>query len=53
MGSGGVAPPFLNLELGGGEWWASRSDHFIPGERDPPPVPIGYEAGLLEVKQYI
>jgi hypothetical protein len=32
-GSGGMAPPFLTLVLDGGEWSASRSCHFKPGER--------------------
>jgi hypothetical protein len=30
-GSGGVAPPFLNSALDGGEWSASRPGHLTPG----------------------
>jgi hypothetical protein len=32
-GSGGTAPPFLTSALDAGEWSASRSCCFIPGER--------------------
>jgi hypothetical protein len=32
-GSGGIAPPFLNLTLDGDEWSASRPGRFTPGER--------------------
>jgi hypothetical protein len=28
-----IAPPFLASEINGGEWSASRSGRFIPGER--------------------
>jgi hypothetical protein len=34
MGSGGIAPPILTLELDGSKWWASLPGSFIPGERD-------------------
>jgi hypothetical protein len=30
-GSGGIAPPFLTLALGGGEWSASRPGERVPG----------------------
>jgi hypothetical protein len=30
-----MAPPFLVSELDGGEWSASRSGRFTPGERAP------------------
>jgi hypothetical protein len=29
---------FLNSNLDGGEWPATRSGHFIPAEPPPPPV---------------
>jgi hypothetical protein len=32
-GSGGIAPLFLTLALDEGEWSASRSGRFNPGER--------------------
>jgi hypothetical protein len=35
MGGGGIGPPFLTSALGGGEWWASRTGLFTPGERAP------------------
>jgi hypothetical protein len=31
-GSGGIASPILTSVQGGGEWTASRSGHFTPGE---------------------
>jgi hypothetical protein len=34
-GSGGIAPPFLISAPDGGEWSATRSDRFTPGERAP------------------
>jgi hypothetical protein len=44
MGSGGIAPPFLTLEVDEGEWSVSRPGHFTSGERA---VLIGYEAGWV------
>jgi hypothetical protein len=41
MGSGGIAPPFLTSTLDGGEWLASRSSHFTPGEKAPGTHRIG------------
>jgi hypothetical protein len=35
MGTGGIAPPFLILTLGGGEWSGSRPLCFAPGIRAP------------------
>jgi hypothetical protein len=35
MGSGGIAPPFLNWELDGGELSASHPFCFTPEEIDP------------------
>jgi hypothetical protein len=34
-GNGGIAPSFLALVKGGGEWSASGPGRFIPGERVP------------------
>jgi hypothetical protein len=31
-GSGGIAPPFLTSALDGGEWSASSTGRFTPGE---------------------
>jgi hypothetical protein len=41
MGSGGIAPPFLNSAIVGAEWSASRPDRFIAGERTPGTYWIG------------
>jgi hypothetical protein len=35
IGSGGIAPPFLNSALDGGEWSASRTACFTLGEKSP------------------
>jgi hypothetical protein len=35
MGSGGIAPPFLESALDGGEWSASRPYRFTPFETAP------------------
>jgi hypothetical protein len=35
MGSGGIAPPFLTLQLYGDEWSASRSCRFTLGNMTP------------------
>jgi hypothetical protein len=45
-GSGGIAPPFLNSALDGGEWSVSRSSRFTPGERVPSSHSIGGWVGL-------
>jgi hypothetical protein len=49
-GSGGIAPPFLTLELDGGEWSALRTGHFTFMERAPGSHWIGgwvdHRAGL-------
>jgi hypothetical protein len=37
----GVAPPFLNSALDGGEWLASRLGCFIPREKAPSKLWIG------------
>jgi hypothetical protein len=34
-GRGGIASRILNLTVDGGEWSASRPDHFTPGETAP------------------
>jgi hypothetical protein len=43
MGSGCIAPQFLNLITDGGEWSASRPGPFTSEKGLP--VPIGWEAG--------
>jgi hypothetical protein len=35
MGSEGIVPPFWTSALGGGEWSASCTGYFTPGERSP------------------
>jgi hypothetical protein len=40
-GNGNVAPGILTSSLNGGEWSASRSGHFILGERAPGTHRIG------------
>jgi hypothetical protein len=44
--SGGIAPPILTSTLDGGEWSASHSDLFVPGERFFSTHWIGGWAGL-------
>jgi hypothetical protein len=39
--SGGIAPQFLTSTLDGGEWSASLSGRFTPGDRDPGTYCIG------------
>jgi hypothetical protein len=44
-GTGGIAPPFLTSALDGGEWSASRTCHFTPGEKAPGTHWIGGHVG--------
>jgi hypothetical protein len=43
--SGGIAPPFLTTALDGGNWSASITGRFAPGERAPDAHWIGEGIG--------
>jgi hypothetical protein len=48
MGSGGIAPCILTSSVGGGEWPASLTGHFTPGERAPATRYIGRRRGEFQ-----